>query len=144
MAGQGGNMTVKTLLARLRYHEERVAALRLVLGELTTVAKAKAPDVIAQALTLDRVRRGRGRPPRTTPPPPPAAYRERMARVKANRAMLAALDPTTPTPLARLTELGVARVGPYVNHGWLKKKGAGYVPTAKAIAAAKADREEEQ
>jgi len=131
--GSTGGGVVGRLQRLLAENEETAAAIRKVIalfnGADTVKAKRNAPDVIAHALAIDSARRERK--------PRVSQVGTKIDRRRQARAAIAALDPAEPVSAEWLrAELGIKRVGKYVQHGYLKRKGDGYVPTAKARAAA--------
>jgi hypothetical protein len=146
--GRGsGSSAEARLQKRLAEHLAKVAALEMTLAMLHGTAKAKKVDrqasVIDHALALDKARRGhrklesarRGRPPgskskkRATGTHTIAAI---TARRQHSAKLLAAFDqkPKTPTE-AGLNRGEIKQLGSLFRHGYLKRKGAGWVRTSK-------------
>lgn len=122
----------------LEHHQAIVDAVKTTLGLLNgaarTSSQARRETTIAQALATDESRR-KGRPRRPRRPKPsavtqhPYAAHRRDAR-HATAALLAKLDQVEPRPLTSDERRSVA---PLMNHGYLRKKGDGYVRTAKVF-----------
>lgn len=131
------NATLSRIHQLIAYHENAAATLRqtirLIAGaDRTRRAPRPAPHV-AQALTIDAARRRTRKKPSKTGPQSNAAKAARRAR---SAELLAKFDPTTPKKLADLglTNGHRVRIGPFINAGYLRAKGPGYVRTPKPFA----------
>ena len=108
----------------LAYHEERAAAIRLVLGELNGTAMAAKRNghggVLRAALALEGARR---------------QTKTKKTNIRAQRQasadLLAQFDPKTPRHIE-----GVRSLGSLVRRGYLRPKGDGYIRTAKEYSVA--------
>lgn len=121
----------------LAHHEGIAAAIRTTLslleGHEERGAKRRAPQVITQALALDAARaaaNGNGHHERQEPRP--TKPKLTMARIRANRRrtarILGRLSKTEPRPLGPGEYKQVAVM---LRHGYITKKGDGYLRTGK-------------
>ena len=129
MRGHGGS-TIARLTKLLAHHDEAASAIRFTLGLLNGAEKVAKQNghapVIAAALGIDGARRerkrkggkrnGAGRPPASD------AVKRRRATVK----FLARFSRTTPRP-------GGIGISIYAQHGYVRKKGDGYIRTDKPL-----------
>jgi len=141
MSTTHGNGTQSRLDRLLAYHESAAEAIRTTIGLLNGSAKAAKTNghstVLAEAIALDGARAHKAKAShakkkktamtRTTI----RAQRERTAQV------LDLFDPKTPRAAAEVAQhLGLSYMqiglGPLVHRKYLKRKGDGYVRTAKA------------
>lgn len=120
------------LLRLLHFHEERAAAIRLVLDMLQDTKQAsstaRATQTLQQAIRQDAVRRQtkRGRPQKQKRTWPRG---QQLADQRArSAAILAQFDPKEPRPGFTAAGRGL---GSLVRRGYLKKKGDGYVRTSQ-------------
>jgi CRP-like cAMP-binding protein len=114
--------TEDRLQKMLAHHKGIVLALETTLGLLTGEARAKAASnghgVLADALALDANRRAKTKT-KLAKAEPVKVRRQRMAEY------LASFNQTTPQAM------GGVGLGSLVRRGYLKKKGQGYIRTAK-------------
>lgn len=109
----------------LQHHEAAAAALRttleLVDGEAAQAKARKPPyNIINQALAIDATRRkGKRKQPTTK--------EERLRQRQRTVAILDKYDRVTPRPI----EIAGRSMGILVQHGYLVRKGDGYVRTVK-------------
>jgi len=113
---------MKTLEKLAQHYEQKAAAIRAtmaILGEHSGASAARrSSSTIDAAIALDAERRG-----------PSPRYKDlKAARRQRTVALLASFDTNTPTPAGSL-----GRIGALVNNGYLRKKGDGYVRTAKVF-----------
>ncbi len=125
----GRQPTPAKLEALLAYHEKMAEAVRITLDLLRATAvvtkRQSATSIFSQALAMEgeRVAR-RGRPPGPAKPErghSAAAVRERRAKTFA---VLDSLSTTVPSTVGM-------EAGTLLRHGYIKRKGDGYVRTGK-------------
>jgi hypothetical protein len=124
MAGQSAVAQLEQLLA---HHERLTVAIRTTLDELrgrqATRKQGRAANVLQQAVTLDLARVTATRTPRKKRKG--AAIADKAAARRRTAALLASFDATLAKP-------GQSRsIAVLVRHGFLKKKGDGYVRTSR-------------
>src|SRR5688572_5843758 len=140
MANQGA---LAQLHKHLHHHEQIVTAIRTTLAlpddHASTKTAKRAPDVLAQALALDRQRKAssNGSGPRIGRPPKnkqPSYWNHETVKERRKRtaAFLELFNATTPTPAPSKKGKGGA-LGIMIQHGFLKKKGDGYIRTGKVF-----------
>jgi hypothetical protein len=125
--GSAPSVTQRKLEQLLHYHLQVVQALQTTLGLLNGHAdaerKERAPSILATAMELDMARRAAK--PRAQPKPP-GWHTQNVKRRRAETAkLLDRFDATTPSRHPTRT------LGVLIQHGFLKKKGDGYIRTAK-------------
>jgi len=124
---------MKTLERRAQHYEEKAAAIRqtmAILGEHSGASSARrGSSTIDAAIALDAQRRGPG--PRggmrLDAQPGYGSKANQLIRRKRTAAVLATYDSTTPN--AKVPPA----VGTLIRTGYLRKKGDGYVRTAKVF-----------
>jgi hypothetical protein len=131
---------------RLQYYEERARAYRFLLEDYTahqTESKQReSSTVLAKAIALDSQRRAGSKAPRKAgkasakKPIVASGPGWRQRKIAYRESIKAWLDSTfsrdEPRPYVQGSNGGPARVSPYLNAGYLKKKGDGlYIRTAK-------------
>ncbi len=127
MAASPDGLTLRKITRLLQYHEHAADALRTTLalmnGEAVAAKQETRAPLLATALALDRARTQRS-------PVPPKKDRAKTAH------FLALFDPVKPLTSADvMTKTG--RTGrayglpSLIHHGYLKRKGAGWVRTSK-------------
>jgi|SRR5688572_4236538 len=120
-----GIATLARLAADYQGHAD---TLRKAIDLLTlhqTVRKGLTiPAALDQAIALDHARRANGSAPKTRAPNGTLTAARRRKR-EATAALLATFDAVEPR------DTGGNRVGVLIQHGFLKRKGKGYIRTAK-------------
>lgn len=97
--------------------------LALLNGHAEHKSQRRAPSILQQALAIDQTRRRQA-----TPPPAPTKARwgeKRKLRREETARLLANFNPDEPQ------QLPGTRMSVLIQHGYLKKKGSGYVRTSK-------------
>jgi len=131
----------------LEYHQGIVDALSTTIAVLEEESEGRkrghSADLLASAIQLDaeRVARRRGRPrkarggsyDRTTGKVKPGYSSKSSIAARRERSMkfLAHFDRTEPRPMPPGATAQNSGLGPLVNSGYLRKKGEGYIRTAK-------------
>lgn len=138
------NPTTDRLLRLLAYFENGAASIRATLDFLQHDPTGRAygrngngnghdlmPGPLQGAVLLDQARRARyikhGR--RTGP----QTNKKISAQRQRTADLLAGLNPTTPTLTAEMDPVARRGIGSMVRRGYVKRKGDGYVRTAKAF-----------
>ena len=134
----GGNMGRKQIERLLTFHEQAASSLRFTLklmdADLAARRTERAPSVIDDAIAIEaaRVDKKRGRPRKTGGQPRTQKEDQsagaRTARREASAALLARFSTVDPIPAG---DGAIRFIGPLVRRGYLKKKGEGYLRTAK-------------
>ena len=135
-----GGSTRGRLVRLLARYDSAAAAIRTTLalldGDAAQTKTEKAGDVLRQAIRIDTVRagadamivngNGSGRPAPAKAKPSGAGAKAAKAKRRRTAALLDTFSTTTPRPNTEKRPLSVL-----LQHGYLTKKGDGYVRTAK-------------
>ena len=121
---------IKTLERMARQYEEELSAIRTTIAlfarDQHQLKARRAPAILASAIALDAERVAGVRPRRVRDG---AAKARKLAKRRETADILASLDAKAPRTPVALTTRG--KVVGLLQHGYIKKKGAGYVRTSK-------------
>lgn len=125
-----GITTLSRLAAEYARHSATLyAAIDLLTLHQTGRKRTSIPAALDQAIAMDRERRETAGALNGTRAPNGTYTAARLRKRQGTADLLAHFDPVAPRPAPATG--GTARVGPLIRHGFLKKKGKGYIRTPK-------------